>query len=438
MSELRRWLAIGAGIGIEIQGDDLHVSLVRVRPGGIRVLDFVAIHNFRHRPAAEWGAEYAAFLRKNSSGHLSAFVLLPRHELTVRHLALPGVRDKDIEAAVRFQADTLHPYPEDDAVYGWARLRGTPVVLVAVARSHVIDRYATLFSEAGIRTASFTFTAAVVYASMRMLSTPPVGCFLALHPSGQGWEAYGEGPARPAFSATFEDADERVLQFARAELRLDQEAEPLRLVDVLPVPVSTPEGYDLHAMALSYATALNAACSWLALPANLLPQAQRISSSRAVYVPTLALAGLLLVALATLAVYGGVVDKRYLETLRAEIALFSPQASKVRELETRISAVRARRQELRDFRLRTRSDLDALAELTRILAPPAWVSSLQLTRSTVMLNGEATRAPELLEELDKNPLFRNSEFTTSLAKVGEGQSFAIRMEREGAILEPRP
>jgi Tfp pilus assembly protein PilN len=132
------------------------------------------------------------------------------------------------------------------------------------------------------------------------------------------------------------------------------------------------------------------------------------------------------------------VDKRYLETLRAEIALFTPQASKVRELETRISAVRARRQELRDFRLRTRSDLDALAELTRILAPPAWVSSLQLTRSTVMLNGEATRAPELLEELDKNPLFRNSEFTTSLAKVGEGQSFAIRMEREGAILEPRP
>jgi hypothetical protein len=79
--------------------------------------------------------------------------------------------------------------------------------------------------------------------------------------------------------------------------------EPLRLLDVLPTPVSAPEGFDLERIAFSYASALTAACPWLALPANLLPMAQRTSSSRAVYVPTLALASLLVVALATLAVY---------------------------------------------------------------------------------------------------------------------------------------
>jgi Tfp pilus assembly protein PilN len=87
-------------------------------------------------------------------------------------------------------------------------------------------------------------------------------------------------------------------------------------------------------------------------------------------------------------------DRRYLNALQAEIVRFTPQATKVRDLESRIDALRARRQALRDFTLRTRSDLDALAELTRILAPPAWLSGLQLTRSSVVVNGEATRAPE--------------------------------------------
>ena len=53
--------------------------------------------------AAEWGAEYARFLKASGAERLSATVLLPRREVIVRQLALPGV------AAERYRG--RHPLP---------------------------------------------------------------------------------------------------------------------------------------------------------------------------------------------------------------------------------------------------------------------------------------------------------------------------------------
>ena len=64
--EFQKWLAVGAGVGIRIEGDDLAVTVVRIRPGGVRVLATTTITDFRHRPAGVWGAEYgqeAEYLR---------------------------------------------------------------------------------------------------------------------------------------------------------------------------------------------------------------------------------------------------------------------------------------------------------------------------------------------------------------------------------------
>ncbi|MCX6624550.1 MAG: hypothetical protein NTY38_26520, partial [Acidobacteria bacterium] len=57
--EWKRWVAIGTGVGIEIAAHDLIVTVVRVRPSGTTILGAAAIQNFRQRPAAEWGMDYA-------------------------------------------------------------------------------------------------------------------------------------------------------------------------------------------------------------------------------------------------------------------------------------------------------------------------------------------------------------------------------------------
>ena len=158
---LRKWLSFGTGVGIEVGPQDLTVSVVRARPSGAELLDSRTIAGFRERPAVEWGREYADFVKKFSAGHIAAVVMVPRSEVIVRTMPFPAVGDEELEAAIGFQLDTLHPYAEDDAVPAFARLDGTQV-LIGVLRRQKFEAYQTSFTEAGIKVGSFTFSAAAI------------------------------------------------------------------------------------------------------------------------------------------------------------------------------------------------------------------------------------------------------------------------------------
>ena len=428
--DFRKWLSFGAGVGIEVAGEDLLVTGVRVRPNEVRVLGSARIARFRERPAADWGAEYAQFLKEVGCGHLAATVLLPRDEMIVRQLSVPGVSDRDLGAAIRYQADALHPYPEDEVTYGWCRVPGSSIVLVGIARLPVIQRYSELFSEVGIRVASLTFSAVVIYSAARVLGSPPASGFLILEESGSEWEVYGESPSRPLFSAAFDMPPERVVDLVTSDLRLPPDAAPSRLRDLLPAPRSAPETWDPERYAPSYATALASACPWLSLEANLLPKHQRSRNSRLVYAPTAALAGLLIVGLAGIAWARALEERELDRTVSGEIARYAPDAARIAEIEAEMEKVRGRRDLLREFRGRTRGDLDLLLELSNRLEPPAWLRSLQLTRANVAMTGEAPAADKLLGILDASPLLENSEFTSQISSAGKMQSFSLRAGRK--------
>lgn len=429
--EIRRWLAIGTGVGIEAGLRDLRVTVVRVRPRGARVLGATRIENFRERPAAEWGAEYAEFLKRLGVQHLAATVLLPRSEVIVRLLSLPGVTGRDLEAALGFQIEALHPYPEEEAAWVWSRLDGSESVLIGIARRERIAQYANLFLEAGVKVYSLSFSAAALYSALRLLGRPPAGGFLALREADGTLEAYGESEARAVFSAEFPASRERAAAMAAAELRLSADSAPSSLEELLPRPKTFPENYDPSEFALAYAAALTAACRRLALPLNLLPVEQRASGSRAVYAPTAVLLALLAAALAGLALIRPLEDRRYLAALRAEIARLEPTARRAAELDRAIEQTRARIRLLDEFRGRSKADLDTLAELTRVLTPPTWLNSLELSRDAVTLSGEAEQAAGLLKVLDESPLLRNSEFVMPIARVANAETFRIRSQREG-------
>lgn len=425
----KRWLAVGTGIGIRIHGDDLDITVARLRGREIRVLAAGRIENFRGRPAGDWGAECASLVSRAGASHLAATVVLPRSEVIVRQLDLPGVRGRDLDSAVRLQVDSLHPYREEEAVCAWARLKGTPAVLVSIARREVVERYASLFAEAGIRVASLTLGAAAIHSAIRMQDRLPADGVLILVDSDDGLEAYGESPARRIFSAVFDLPPEEAAPLAAAELRVDPDTARSALGELLPAPHSTEFDVD----PVSYAASIAAACPWLALQVNLLPSEQRASSSRAVYVPTAVLAAVLLILGCALAVYATVAERHYRDTLQSEIDAVTPQAAQVRDLDDSMSALLERRDELFEFRSRTRADLDALEELTHVLEPPAWLRTLRLTRDTLQMNGYAPQAAPLLEIIDGSPLFRGSQFTSPISQQDEGEYFVIRSAREAVV-----
>src|SRR5580704_11225467 len=222
-ASIRKYLAFGSGVGIEITGrrgaETLRISAVRVRPTGARVLGGFSIENAAQQPAAEWGQTYAAFVKKLGLKHVIATVLVPREDVILRQVNVPGVSDKDLPSAVGFQMDGLHPYAEDDVVSSWARLPGTSTVLVGIARRTALERYSTWFSEAGIRVSSFTCAPAAIYSARRLFASAPPPPVLALDQVNGRVELYGESPSHPLFSAAFDAAPERAIALACAELR---------------------------------------------------------------------------------------------------------------------------------------------------------------------------------------------------------------------------
>lgn len=440
IDSLQKWMRIGSGVGIEFDGADLLVTAVRVRFDRVAIRGELRIPNYATRPAAEWGVEYAAFLAGLELRHLAACVLLPRESATVRVLSLPPIKSSEMEAAIRYQTESLHSYAEDEAVYSWTRLGKPTDILVAITRRETVNHLATLFAEAGVSIACFTVNAAVLYSAVRFLKAPVEPEFAAIESAAQGLEVYGESPSRAAFSAFLTGSVARMEIFTRSELRLDpgQPLSPLR--SLLPSVESEPKDAagNLNESAAfayqssrCYAAALCAAAPMLALRLNLLPKELRDSSSRLLFVPTVALAALLLGCIVALALEGHWEQREYSRKLAAQIRQVEPAAQQARRLEMRTRQDVAATQQIDAFRLRSKADLDALDQLSKIVTPPGFLSSLDLTRSNVQLAGEAPSPIGLLKALDASRLFRNSSFMQTIGRVKDSETFRVKTDRQG-------
>ena len=427
--DLRKLLHVGSGIGIEIAGSHLEIVAARVRPNGVKVLGRLTIADFAARPAAEWGAEYARFLSAHGLSHVSATVLLPRRDVIVRHLAMPGVKGKDVDGAIRFQLDSMHPFGDAEISWGWSPL-AYGAVLVGITRRATVQRYVDLFLAAGIKVVNFTFSAAAVHSAVQLNGAGLQNGFLALGAAaGGGVEVYGESQARPVFTAEFQLPPERAASLGLAELRLAPETAPLKLEDVLPKPAVNPVENDLARNPRPYATALAGACPWVAPAANLLAPDQRQASSRAVFIPTAALATLLLLVAGAIFFYQSYADRKYLASIEAAIAKVAPLARHADDLDRQIAETRERSVQLDQFRSQTRRDMDTLNELTRLIEPPAWVNNTNLSHDTVLISGEAPQAAPLLKILDSSPLFANSAIQSQGRAQNGMESFQIRATR---------
>jgi hypothetical protein len=440
-ASIKRWLAFGSGVGIQITGprgcESLRISAVRVRPSGAQVIGGFAIEDFPHQPAGVWGTDYAAFVRKLGLQQAAATVVLPRQDVIVRQLALPGVSDRDLAGAVQFQLEGLHPYPENEVILSWTRLAGTSTVLVVIAIKEAVDRYSALFTEAGIRIGGFTCSAAAVYSALRMFGLAPAPPLLAFEPEPKGGlEVYGESAARPLFSAHFDVPPERALSLAGAELRTEQEIELKPLGELLGSEKPLP-----------YAAALVSACPRLSLPVNLLPEERRYTSSPMAWIPAAALGATVLLLAGALAAFPKFEERRYSRSLDAELARLQPAVARSAAIDAQIASAQRSAAALEDFRRRSKADLDVLLELTRLLPPPTWLNLVELNDRQVVIAGETDQAAPLVRVLDASPLFAGSEFAMPPMRIapqkgpdgtmsGGGEAFRIRTNREALSLEP--
>ena len=129
-------------------------------------------------------------------------------------------------------------------------------------------------------------------------------------------------------------------------------------------------------------------------------------------------------------------NQKLLERLQKEIARVERYQAESVKLDGEVLASRARIALLDAMRQRTPEDLDTLLELTRILAPPAWLMSLDLTRQNVAVAGEAPQADSLLQTLDASPRLKESQHLMPVARSLGLDQFRIRSVRETPAAGP--
>lgn len=491
--KLRR---LGTGCGIEIRGDDLVVVIVKSRPAGVRVAGRMAIAGFRERPAAEWGKEYAEFLKAHGAAYLSAFVALPRGELIVREISMPPLGPKELAPAVAYQIDSLHPYGDAEIIHGAAALKALSEgvnrlpVAVVIARRELVDSYAALFESAGINVAGFTVAAAAFYAGVRVRWDSPPAPFLVADYRGETLSVYGESEQRALASAQFDLGvvdGVRAVRLTGSELRLQPERpaalllcgdlpwangrdggeraaaeseegegadpkapaapvhdfgdlfEPRPPEEVLPAPLAQPPDFDLRRDAAAMAVALEAACPGLGWKANLLPADRRRSNSRWMFAPTAVLLAALTLLLVGLLVRPVIQDASYVGAMQKEIERLNQIVGQVNAARQETAGLRSRLTVLRQLELRTERDLRILSELSRIVPETAWVSDLEINDAGVRITGEAAEAAPLLGLLDQSANLTGAAFATSLTRIDEGERFQIVAKRratEGEAAAP--
>jgi Tfp pilus assembly protein PilN len=423
----RRVPAFGTGFGIAIGERDLEAAIVRARPSGATPVATTTIRDFRNRPAAEWGAELLRFVAAAGETRLAATVLLPRNQVVVRTVALPGVADKDAASAIDLQVDTFHPWGDVEVAWGWSRASKGDV-LVGLVRKELLDSYETLFAEAGILMAAATFSPAVIHAALRIWSVASASLLCINTDESGRTEIYGESESRAVFSAEFSVSRERAAALARAELRIAPDYPASALSDLLP---HTP-GTELSGNPLAYAAAIAGSAPRVAHIANLLPPERRASHDRMQYlIPAILGVLLALALLVVFVVFPAIEQKRYRADLDRAARQLEPAAARAQALERKIKEDGNRILQLDEIRRRPQADLEVLNELTRLLPPAVWTNSIEIYPDSVVISGEADQAAPLLKVLDSSPLFQNSEFALSLTRGAQAEQFRIKTTRRG-------
>ena len=109
-----------------------------------------------------------------------------------------------------------------------------------------------------------------------------------------------------------------------------------------------------------------------------------------------------------------------------------PQATRAAQIDREVEAARARTALLDGLRRHSKQDMDVLAEFTRLLAPPAWLSGLDISRDQVIVTGQTEQAAPLLKLIDESPLFEASEFILPPTRSQSGETFRVRTRRSEA------
>ena len=388
---------------------------------------------------------------------------ISRSTVTVKPIAFP-VLGGDMREIVRFELDRHLPFPADDAAFDFLPLPDdgagpageTRRVLVAGADRRVVDSVLRIADEARLRPTSVTVAAHDLLGLVRGDRTQRVAW---IHRSPLGSDLLFVAGGRLALSRAIvstsdEDlAEEIVRSYAVLRWRacdaiwLSGEGElagstALMALDVpLSAPPYTPWAERLLAGPLDAPLGLCELAIAVAArrgvrPLDLIPDERRPRRiTRGQWATVGMLAATVVLGLFAL-LYPGYRANRHLAVTNAKIEALTPQ---VRAIESVLRDLERKRKlftSIESLEAKALRPLPVLRELTDLVPPDAWLTSLSFDTKGVEMSGQASAASSLIPLLENSSRLERVEFSSPVTKGRDKEQFRIKAAWENPNSRP--
>ena len=435
---------------------DSAISLVALK--GRRVIHAFTVEG-QEQPAAVLKAE----LESRRIRGRKARVGISRSLAVVKTLELPPVGDGNLAQMVGYELERHLPFPAEEACFDFTRLPGVkdgPLeALVVAAERRTVDRALRRLEEADLRPVSLTVAAHDLIALLGRRSHADRAVWL--HRAGEEvsllllegrqlrlsrslpWtetETLGEEVRK---SLTFlRWGNLAALWVSGDESRVLETSPTLSdLAPVTPPPFSPAAARaiaDLGNRANGLALlALGAALGPRRPSLNLLPEALRPRQFTAAQLTTIAASVITALLGLSVVFVQGYQDQRDLSHLTQAIRALDPEVRAVERLGAELERKRRLLATVKSLEESSLKPLPLLRELTEIIPPDAWLTTLSLDAKGVELTGQAAAANQLIPLLENSPRLAKVEFASPVTKARDKEQFRIRANWE-TLPKPAP
>ena len=398
----------------------------------------------------------------------SVAIGLPRSAATVKPIDLPAVNGETRDM-IRFELERHLPFPAEDAPFDYSVLpadtngaaSGTEAarrVLIVAADRRVVEGALRIAEEAHLRPVSITVAA---HNLLALVGRVKPGRFLWLHRAGDRLEALLLSGAMLVLSRSLPGSEAAIAD----EVRRTMDAAHWKTCDEMWVsgdPLSSAAHGELAALGVSVCEppytaqarrqlaavtdgprgdvelALAVALGGRARPLELLPEPLRPRRFTRPQIITAGMgAAVVLLAIGAL-LAPGFRENRRLSALNAQVARLEPDVRAVEKIVQELERKRRLIDTVQSIETNSMRPLPVLRELTELLPPDAWLTTLSLDAKGVELTGQAAAAAALIPILENSPRLERVEFSSPVTRGRDREQFRIRAAWEAMPSAPTP
>lgn len=446
--------SLDTALGIEISGDDLCVAMLSRGFRDVSLRGACRVENFHALTPQQLREELERRLPPGALKTERVVLGLPRERVIARNVELPLEVEENLDQVVKFQIERYEPVESEASCFDYSVLRRDEknkrlsLQMMMVPAAVLDDAMAVIeglnLYPAAVRASTHSLQQLLQVHADGMPKKAPalildiegdsVG-FVLVHGPGKADSQRVTLPAEPSFEAIVTQ-----LQLFISELDPQEEAlskiyisgdasdeivkqfgasfgDCERLADSLRLNLDRDGEACLNAIGLALTGFARSG------GVNLLPKERRVVREAPSWIPTAALAGILLVLTGAAAARGFIQNDRLLSDIEERVSQLQPEVQETMSLRSDLDARQARVQELSQLMVGRQTVLNILRELTEMIPEDTYLESLTVQGDTIGLTGYADRASSLLTILIESDCLQGVEQKYILPGVNNKEKF---------------